>query len=256
MTNVGTYLYGFALGGFRPAADLRGLAGAPLGVVSLGEVSAVVSRHPVMPLTPSRKNLEPHHRIVREISTQAALVPAAFGHICESEHQLLDVIRGNHQAIRDELTRLAHKCEMGLTLVWNVDNIFELMVRTSRDLRDLRDRIFSRRQPSVAEKLDVGALFEATLTRQRERLSAVVLDALHAVTCEVASVPPRDEKTVFQAALLIRRASEPEFLQLLQAAAKAFDSSYTLQTTGPWPPYSFVRLRLRLQAPEAGAARS
>ena len=254
MTNVGTYLYGFAPSGFRPAADLRGLAGAPLGVLSHGEVSAVVSRHPVMPLTPSRKNLEPHHRIVREISTQAALVPAAFGHICESEHQLLDVMRGNHQEIREELARLAHKCEMGLKLVWNVDSIFEFMVRTNRDLREFRDRVFSRRQPSVAEKLDVGALFEATLNQQRERLSAVVFNALQPVTCEVTSVPPRDEQTVFQAALLIQRARETEFAQLLEAAAKAFDSNYTLQTTGPWPPYSFVRLRL--QASAAGAPRS
>jgi hypothetical protein len=254
MTNVGTYLYGFAPSGFHPAPDLRGLAGAPLGVLSHGEVSAVVSRHPVMPLTPSRKNLEPHHRIVREISAQAALVPAAFGHICESEHQLLDVMRGNHREIREELTRLAHKCEMGLKLVWNVDNIFELMVRSNRELRQLRDRVFSRRQPSVAEKLDVGALFEATLNQERERLSALLLKALRPVTCEVNNVPPRDERTVFQAALLIQRTSEREFLQLLEAAATAFDSNYTLQTTGPWPAYSFVRLRL--QASAAGAERS
>ena len=254
MTRAGTYLYGFALGGFRPAPDLRGLAGAPVGVLSHGEVSAVVSRHPVMPLVPSRKNLEPHHRIVREISAQAALVPAAFGHICESEHELLDVIRRHHHEIRDELARLAHKCEMGLKLVWNVDNIFEFMVRTNRELRDQRDRVFSRRQPSVAEKLDVGALFDATLNQERERLSAVVLNALQTVTCEVTSVPARDEKTVFQAALLIQRDRETEFLQLLQAAAKAFDSNYTLHTTGPWPAYSFVRLRL--QASAAGAARS
>ena len=253
MTSVGTYLYGFALSGFRPAPELRGLAGAPLGVLSHGEVSAVVSRHPVMPLAPSRKNLEPHHRIVREISAQAPLVPAAFGHICESDGQLLGVMRGHHQEIREEVTRLAHKCEMGLKLVWNVDNIFELMVRTNRELRDLRDRVFSRRQPSVAEKLDVGALFEATLNQERERLSAVVLDALRPVTCEVNSVPPRDEKTVFQTALLIHRAQQTEFLQRLEAAARAFDASYTLQTTGPWPAYSFVRLRLQASA---GAARS
>ena len=59
---------------------------------------------------------------------------------------------------------------------------------------------------------------------------------------------------MFQAAVLIQRDRETEFLQRLEAAAKAFDSNYTLQTTGPWPAYSFVRLRL--QASAAGAARS
>jgi hypothetical protein len=254
MTSVGAYLYGFTPSGFRPAPELRGMAGMPLTVLSHGEIGAVVSRHPVHPLTPSRKNLEPHHRIVRELSARAPLVPAAFGHICETDRQLVDVIRGNHQEIRDELVRLAHKCEMGLKLVWNVENIYEHIVRTNRELRHLRDRVFTRRQPSVAERLDVGGTFEATLNQERERLSAMVLGALQPVTCEVNSLPPRDEKMVFQAGLLIERAREQEFLQLLEAAAKAFDSNYTLKSSGPWPAYAFVRLRL--QAAPARRARS
>jgi hypothetical protein len=249
MASVGNYLYGFTGSGYRPPAPLRGLAGAMVRVVGFGDVAAVVSHHPVQPLRPSRSNLEPHHRIVRQISTQATLVPVAFGHITENEHEILAVMRGNYDEIRHELARLDNKSEMALTLKWTVDNIFDFMVRTNRDLRELRDRVFRGGQPSMADKLEVGGQFEATLTRERERLAAVLIGAFGTLPCEVVPDPPRDERTVWQGALLIERSREQEFLAALPRAAALFDANYTIAYSGPWPAYSFVHLRL--QKPQA-----
>src|SRR5215217_5466228 len=114
MVSAGRYLYGFIDRRFQPAAELRGLAGAPVRVVSFLDVAAVVSAHPVKPLMPLRSNLEPHHRVVRQISAAATLVPAAFGHISDTEDEILTVLRSNYAGIRGELDRLDHKCEMGI----------------------------------------------------------------------------------------------------------------------------------------------
>ena len=245
MATVGNYLYGFTEPGFQPGADLRGLAGAPVRVISVGDVGAAVSRHPVQRLMPLRSNVEPHHRVVRHISSKAALVPAAFGHISDSEAQIVDVIRLNYDSIREELHRLDHKCEMGLKLSWKVGNIFEHLVRTDRELRQLRDRVFGRRAPTMNEKLQVGGAFEATLMRERERLTRVLLGAFADVARDTVSVPPRNEKVVCQASLLVDQARAAEFQQALEAAAGLFDAHFSLEYSGPWPPYSFVRLRLQ-----------
>lgn len=244
MSHVGHYLYGFTGAGFRPATQLRGLAGAAVRVIGFGDVAAVVSSHPVQPLLPSRSNLEPHHRVVRMVSCEATLVPAAFGHITESEAELLAVLRSNYQEIRDEIARLEGKCEVNVKLSWNVPNIFEYLVRTNRELRALRDRTFRDGEPSTAKKLEVGGAFEATLARERERLTRTLLTALDAVTCDVTMGTPRDEKSVCDAALLIERARALDFGEALRAAATLFDSHFTVEYSGPWPAYSFVRLRL------------
>ena len=245
MSTAGHYLYGFTDRQFQNGAELRGLAGAPVQTVSYRDVAAIVSRHPVQRLVPSRSNLEPHHRIVRHVSSVATLVPAAFGHISETEEELLGVLRGNYDEIRQELQRLDRKCEMSLKLSWSVDNIFNFFVCRDRELRELRDRLFRHREPTVPEKLQIGGRFEALLKRDRDRLTKVLVDAFSSVARDVAYSAPRTEKTVSHVALLIERTAGGEFEAALRHAASLFDQNYTLEYSGPWPAYSFVRLRLQ-----------
>jgi gas vesicle protein GvpL/GvpF len=253
MPPAGAYLYGFTDRTYRPADELRGLGGAPVRLLPFRDVAAVVSPHPVQRLMPSRSNLEPHHRIVRRICSEAPLVPAAFGHISDTDEQMLGVLSGNYEDIRSEIDRLAHKCEMTLGLSWAVDNIFDFLVRVDRDLRELRDRVFRDREPSLNEKLQVGSLFEATLNRYRERLSAALLGAFNGIAHDVVSKPPRNEKSICISALLVDRSAVARFEQKVQAAARLFDGNYTLDYNGPWPPYSFVRLRLQAARPSTAA---
>jgi hypothetical protein len=253
MISIGRYVYGFTDRGFNPPAELRGLRKAPVRCLPHGDIAAIVSLHPVQPLMPLRIHLEPHHRVVRQISSHTTLLPVAFGHISDSEPALLDVLRLNHDEIRDALDRLQHKCEMGLKLSWNVPDIFAFFVQRDAELRGLRDRVFRQRKPSVPDKLQVGEMFAAKLTRERERLSTALLQALNSITCEVVTTPPRDEKTVCTAALLIERARTAEFAAALRSAAALFDASFALESSGPWPAYSFARLRLQGRRPEAAA---
>jgi hypothetical protein len=253
MSAVGNYLYGFTDRAFQPGAELRGLAGAPLRVVAFRDVAAIVSPHPVQRLMPSRSNLEPHHRIVRRICSEAPLVPAAFGHISDTDDALLGVLQGNYEDIRQEVDRLAGKCEMEVKLSWSVDNIFDFLVRTDRDLRELRNRVFRDREPSLNQKLQVGSMFEATLQRHREWFTKRLLDALDGIAGDVFAKPPRHEKSICQTALLVDRRRVGEFEAALRHAAGLFDANYTFEYSGPWPPYSFVRLRLHASTPVTAA---
>ena len=245
MSTPGSYLYGFTDRQFQAASELRGLADAPLQSLTYRDVSAIVSRHPVQRLAPSRRNLEPHHRIVRQISSVATLVPAAFGHISETDEDLLAVLQGNYDEIRHEIERLDHKYEMGIKLSWSVDNIFLYFVQRDRELREMRDRAFRHREPSLPEKLAIGERFGELLQHDRERCNAALVNALGDVAREVSSVPPRSDKTVCEIAVLIERSAITEFEAAIGRAAAAFDQNFTLEYSGPWPAYSFVHLRLQ-----------
>ena len=245
MAPGGEYLYGFTDRGFQPPAGLAGLRGVPVRLIGHGSVGAVVSRHPVQRLMPLRANLEPHHRVVRHVSGETTLVPAAFGHISASAQDLLEVLRENHDRIREELDRLDGTCEMGLKLSWNVGNIFAHFVSRDRELRELRDRVFRDREPSMPEKLQVGELFAARLTQERERLSKTLQATLEPAVREMVVNPPRSEHTVCDAAILLERRRVLDFAGAMQRAATMFDASLRVEYSGPWPAYSFVRIRLQ-----------
>jgi len=245
VATTGSYLYGFTQACLQPDPGLRGLANAPVRLLGFRDVAAVVSNHPVQRLMPKRANLEPHHRIIRDICKSGPLVPAAFGHISESEEDLLGVLREHYEDIRGEINRLANTVEVSLKLRWNVENIFEYFVRNHKDLRELRNRVFRNPQPSFHEKLSVGSMFEARLASERERLTSVLLQSLRDIVIESTVGPLRDETTVCDCALLVKSARIQEFGPALERTASIFDSQLALQWSGPWPPYSFVRLQLQ-----------
>jgi hypothetical protein len=251
---AGTYLYGFTGRGFVPPAGLCGLRGAPVRAVGFAEIAAVISDHPVQRLMPSRSNIEPHHRVVRDVATRTTLVPMAFGHVTDNADDIVEVLRANCSDIRRELARLAGTCEMTVKMTWKVANIFDHLVRTNRELRDARDRVFrGGRDPAMNDKLQVGATFEATLTSERERMSAAMLAAMRHVTGDSVLTPARDEKTICHAALLVERSRMAEFEAGLRHLATLFDASVGIDYSGPWPTYSFVSLRLRPSETPAAA---
>ena len=97
----------------------------------------------------------------------------------------------------------------------------------------------------MPEKLQIGGRFEALLKRDRDRYTRVLVEALAGVTHEVAYGTPRTEKVVCQAGFLIDRGAAAQFEATLRAAAGLFDQNYSFDYSGPWPAYSFVRLRLQ-----------
>lgn len=250
MSGLGKYLYGFTDGQSSPLTELLGLAGAPVHVLRFQDVAALVSDHPVEKLSLLRRNLEPHHRVVREAGQQATFIPATFGHISESAEQIVDLLRDNYAAIQEELHRLAGKVEMGVKLLWDVDSIFDFFVSFDRELRNRRDRVFGKSRPTLEEKLELGAYFDKRLKQERERMGNLIIEALRPLTGEVRVNPPSDEKMVLNAAFLIERSREKEFEESLYRAAGMFDSNFALDYSGPWPPYNFVRLSLKLEAAE------
>ncbi len=76
----------------------------------------------------------------------------------------------------------------------------------------------------------------------------MILAAFDQVTRDVFDTPPRDEKTIYHTALLVERDRLADFETALRYATTLFDASVAFEYTGPWPPYSFVRLRLRAAA--------
>ena len=67
-----------------------------------------------------------------------------------------------------------------------------------------------------------------------------------------ACVASRDNKTIgenmiMNAAFLLQRKKEPEFDRIVNQISERFKNILSFRYSGPWPPYNFVNIRLKLE---------
>lgn len=211
-------------------------------------IAAVVSRYEMGESTrvlPLRKNLTPHHQVLRQVMATTTIVPMTFGHVAASEREVLALLRRRRGAIEDQLARVDGKVEMSLNVKWDVDNIFDYFVKVDPELKAERDRLFGRSgPPNRSEMLALGQLFERSLERQREEQTEKVKAGFLPAWSEVSELPAKDEPTVANLAFLVPRATSAAFERRVYQIASGFPAEYIFAVGGPWPPFSFVNLNL------------
>ncbi|HZF11384.1 MAG TPA: GvpL/GvpF family gas vesicle protein [Thermoanaerobaculia bacterium] len=254
MVTPGRYVYGL----IRIAEDLDygciGLEhdGKPGRVATLriDSVGAVVSDYAARDkVLPVRKNLEPHHRGIREVMKATTIIPMTFGHVAKNAAAVERTLRENRDEIEEELDRVDGKVEMGLKVQWDVDNIFEYFIGADPGLAALRDEIFGRsRAPVPAEKIELGRRFEQRLNQEREDQTDRVVEAFRPYFSELKVNPPKNEKIVMDLAFLVERGRLKPFEEQVYQVAGLFPTQYLFDYGGPWAPFNFAELDLRAAA--------
>ncbi len=250
MQEGGKYLYGI-IGAENGFPDVRngtiGLAGEEVYTIRYAKIAAVVSDHAVCKIHPLRQNFKPHHEVIREVNRLCTIIPMKFGHIAKNTDDILQFLKNNFSLIFQELKRLDNKVEMGLRVFWDVDSVFEFFLSNDRELEKLRDRIFGKgTQPTYEEKLELGMLFAQKVDEERKQHADRIMKALEHCIVDVRINKPTDEKMILNGAFLIERRVEKEYEEGVYRVAKLFDGHFALDYNGPWAPYNFVELALKV----------
>ena len=246
MSGNGKYIYGFMRHGAKPTFTIPGIDGKPVFTISDNDVAAVVSDGPDGKLRPERKHLSAHHSVIKEIMKTLTILPVSFGVVADNEASIKKILKLNNDSFISQLKRLEGKVEMGLKIDWDVENIFEFMVRKHRTLELFRDNIFLKPTGATQEeKLELGRMFETILNEDREKHTATVQDILKDYCCEIKVNKPKDEKTIMKLACLVEKTKLEQFEKGVFEAAKEFDDNYAFDFNGPWAPHNFVDIKLK-----------
>ncbi len=246
MPENGKYIYGFTRSNAIVNFATNGIDGKPIFTIFDNGVAAVVSDKPNGKLRPERKNLSAHNNVIKEVMKTATILPVSFGVVADNEASIKKILQLNHDSFTSQLKRLENKVEMGLRIAWDVENIFEFMVRKHRTLEIFRDAIFLKPTGATQEeKLELGRMFETILNEDRQRHTATVQSILKNYCCETKVNKPKDEKTVVKLACLVEKTKLEQFEKGVFAAAKRFDDNYAFDFNGPWAPHNFVDIKLK-----------
>jgi len=256
-----------ASGSIQPASEVRGkyvyciirstdpLRFGPIGLgtepsevytIAYKDLSAVVSDTPMGMHDPTRENVLAHQRVNETVMQKHSVLPMSFGTVFKTRDDILELLRSAYEAFSDVLTKMEDKFEFGLKVLWDRDQIVKEIEEEDEDVRRLKAEISGQKGSTYFARMQYGRLIDSALQQRSERHVAEIFQALRDVSVASRANKPIGDKMILNAAFLVSRDKEAAF----DAKVKQIGGQHDLLTfkyTGPWPPYNFVNIRLKLE---------
>jgi hypothetical protein len=174
------------------------------------------------------------------------VIPMSFGTIFKTREDIVELLRSAAGAFGDVLNKMQNKLEFGLKVLWDRDQSIREVEAEDEDISRLKKEISGQKGPTYFARMQYGRLIDAALQARSERYVAEILDQLREVSVASRINKPIGDKMIMNAAFLISRDQETAFDAKVKSIATRFDK-LTFKYTGPWPPYNFVNIRLKLE---------
>ena len=190
----------------------------PIGIGGRGDevytvhhegMAAVVSNTPIQVYDPTRENVFAHEQVNEAVMREFTVLPMAFGALFRTEDDIIELMRGTYEALRDVLAKMEGKVEFGLKVNWDRERVIAEIEGESEEIGNLKEQITSRANKPIGDKM------------------------------------------IMNAAFLIERDREQEFDNKVKDIAAKYEGKLSFKYTGPWPPYNFVHIRLKLERGES-----
>jgi hypothetical protein len=219
---------------------------APVYTVRCDDLSAVVSDAPLGVLDPTRDNVLAHQRVNETVMSDHTVLPMSFGTVFKTRDDVTAFLKSAYRAFSDVLDKMENKLEFGLKVLWDRDAVIHEIEREDEDIHRLKTEIAAQKGSTYFARMQYGRLIDAALQAKSERYVSEIFDRLRDVSVAARANKPIGDRMILNAAFLVSRDSEDAFDARVKQLGASHDK-LTFKYTGPWPPYNFVNIRLKLE---------
>lgn len=224
--------------------------------IHYGGLAAVVSDTPMVVYDPTRENALAHERVNETVLREFTVIPMSFGTVFRTAEDVIEFLKDTADALHDVLATMQGKIEFGLKVNWEPEVVLKEVEAEHEEIRRLKEEIQSNRLASTYfARVQLGRLIERAMSEKADSYIRAIYD--HLRDCAIASRhnKPIGDKMILNAAFLVESARTEEFDQKVGEIARRFEGRLRFHYTGPWPPYNFVNIRLKLERAGSAAAR-
>jgi hypothetical protein len=171
--------------------------------------------------------------------------------VFRSEDDVTELLRSTYQAFNDVLDKMQDKIEFGLKVLWDREKVIATIESSNDEIRRLKDEINRNTQSSTYfARMQLGRLVEAALEETGNSFVAEIHDTLKQVAVASRSNKPIGDRMIMNGAFLVERERERAFDDAVREVSRKYEDLLTFKYTGPWPPYNFVNIKLKLERAE------
>jgi hypothetical protein len=216
--------------------------------VAFQDLAAVVSDTPIVIYDPTRENVLAHEFVNETVMKEFTVIPMSFGTVFRSEDDVTELLRSTYQAFSDVLDKMQDKIEFGLKVLWDRERAIANLERDHDEIRRLKDEISRHTTTSTYfARMQLGRLVDSALEEMSARYVAEIHEALKPVAVASRSNKPIGDRMILNAAFLVDRAQEQSFDERVKDASRQYEEVLAFKYSGPWPPYNFVNIKLKLE---------
>jgi hypothetical protein len=213
-----------------------------------GELAAVVSDTPLRIYDPTRENVLAHEFVNETVMREFTVIPMSFGTLFRTEDDIVELLKSTYQAFDDVLQKMKDKIEFGLKVLWDRDSVIATIEAENDEIRRLKDEITRNAQSSTYfARMQLGRLIEGALEEAGNRFVRDVHEALKPAAVASRSNKPIGDRMIMNAAFLVDRDQERRFDERVKEVSHKYEGLLSFKYTGPWPPYNFVNIKLKLE---------
>ena len=244
----GKYVYCIIKAGSPRNFGQIGIGADPTEVTTIHyrDLAAVVSDAPPEIIDSTRENVLAHERVNETVMRDFTVIPMSFGTVFKTRDDTVELLRSAADAFGEVLNKMQNKLEFGLKVLWDREQAIRRIEEEDENISRLKQELSTQRGPTYFARMQYGRLVDAALESHSERYVARILEELRDVSVASRMNKPIGDKMIMNAAFLISRDRESAFDSRIKAVASKLDH-LMFKYTGPWPPYNFVNIRLKLE---------
>jgi hypothetical protein len=247
---VGKYVYCIVETNERLDLGPLGIGGGgnPVYTVHHGALAAVVSDTPLRLYDPTRENLLAHELVNETVMRDHTVIPMSFGTIFRTDADVVELLRSTGTAFSDVLKTIRGKIELGLKVVWDRGGVVATLEQEDPAIRGLKEEITNAASGSTYfARMQLGRLIEAALEERASGLVNEVYERLRPLSVASRSSKLIGDNMILNVAFLVERTREADFDAAVQELSQRHHDLLSFKYTGPWPPYNFVNIKLKLE---------
>jgi hypothetical protein len=246
----GRYVYGIIEAKEQTSFGKIGIGGAGEMVytVKYQDIAAVVSKTSVYIFDPTRENALAHEHVIETVMKNYTIIPMSFGTVFRTDDDIREVLKSIYSSLKDVLHQMAGKLEFGLKVNWDRDQIIEELKREDEEIRQFHQEIIRKHlQSTYLARMQLGRMIDKSLAERATQYVREIYEALRNVCVASRDNQPIGDKMIMNAAFLVDRNREADFDDVVNKIARKYGKRLKFKYTGPWPPYNFVNIRLKLE---------
>jgi hypothetical protein len=196
---------------------------------------------------PERNNLFAHQKTITEVMKRYSVIPMSFGNVFSSEDDILLIMKHVYKEFMKIFKDIENKIEVGLKVVAKPDWIQEEM-KNNTVLQEWKTAKKDAADPATFyDQIQLGEQAQHFVLGLQSQVENEIYDSLLELSDAGKQNTTIPGKVLLNAAFLVDRNQETAFDQRVNDLYEKWQDRATFNYSGPWPPYNFVNVRLRIE---------